>query len=90
MEHSIILSIGSFVVGFLINLVVMRGYFCSMNECTSNRTACEKEREAHWEAIDVRLQAIEKCMSELKLGWKENYKALCDIRSVVNRKYEVV
>lgn len=90
MEHTVLISGGSFVVGFLVNLVIMRGYFCSVNECTTIRIACEKERDTRWEAIDVRLSAIEKCMGELKVGWKENYKALCDIRSAVNNRYEVV
>lgn len=90
MEQSILISGGSFVVGFLVNLVLMRGYFCSSNECNTTRTACEKERDTRWEAIETRLGAIEKCMGELKTGWKENYKALCDIRSAVNNRHEVV
>ena len=82
-ESNVIISIASFAIGFLVNLVVMRGYFCSMKECGDTRESCEKERDARWEAIEHRLTSIEKCLGELKTGCKENYKALCDIKSAV-------
>lgn len=89
MEHTFILSCSAFIVGFLVNLVVMRATFCSTSECTTNRESCEKERDARWEAIETRLTSIERCMADLKVGWKENYKALCDIKAIINTRHEV-
>ena len=70
-------------MGFLSNLVIMRNYFCGSRECEEVREACEKERATRWKALDQRLESIERCMGELKDGWKANYKALCEIEATL-------
>ena len=79
------------IIGFLGNLVLMRNFFCSTKECETTREGCEKERQARldaaeqrWEGFDDRLTRMELCMTELKLGWKENYKATCEIKALLH------
>lgn len=81
------------IIGFLGNLVIMRGYFCSIKECETTRMGCRDERRARldaadqrWDSIEERLRQIEACMADLKRGWKENYQEVCAIKAIVQRQ----
>ena len=42
---SIVISFASFIVGFLINILVMRNNFVSAQDCERQKDACEKCRD---------------------------------------------
>jgi len=96
-ESGVAMGVVGVIIGFLGNLVVMRGYFCSNKECETTRTGCRGERKARldaaeqrWESVEERLKQIEACMADLKRGWKENYREVCAIKAIVQRQPPVV
>lgn len=80
-----VVGVAGIAVGFLGNIAVMRGWFRTTVDCDRQRQDCDTTREQRWEDLDKRLLVTERCLMELRDGWKENYKKLCVIEAIVNR-----